>query len=90
MYANYFGLRRIARILGWFIFVPMPRLCGTGNGRDDLLLVTARCTRVGLKEDSPIGLSAQDCTGGLSPVREHGGVRYAATSVARLRPACFK
>src|SRR5271157_3184449 len=57
----------------------------TGNGHDDLLLVTARCPRVGLKEDSPIDLSAQDFTGGLSPVRGHEGVRYAATSIARAQ-----
>jgi hypothetical protein len=29
---------------------------GTRDGHDDLLFVTARCPRVGLKEDSPIEL----------------------------------
>src|ERR1700683_1174514 len=49
-----------------------------------LLWVTARCPRVGLKKIR-LRLSASEFTGGLSPIRGHGGVRYAASIITRLR-----
>src|SRR5580704_6149688 len=58
------------------------RWMGIRNGHDDLLFVTARCPRVGLKRRFAYRIVRIEIIGGLSPARGHGGVRYATKSIA--------
>src|SRR5580704_16709092 len=58
---------------------------GAWVGHDNLLWITARCPRDGLKEDG-LNVLETSLVDGLSPARGNGGVRYASFSIPLAVP----